>query len=104
MHFGLAHVRHGLAHDPTLAVRLEAAVRRRAAALHGVGGVPARVQDALTLLAAGSADPRAVARGHEAFRALLESMHDGRVKRLEHAGFTAQQAALLSALHTPNFM
>ena len=49
VHFGVAHVRHALAHHPTLAARLEAAVRRRAAALHGVGRVPARVQDALTL-------------------------------------------------------
>ena len=104
VHFGLAHVRHGLALDASLGARLDAAVRRRAVALHGVGGVPAPVQDALTLLAAGSAEPRAVARGHEAFRTLLDTMHEARMKRLEHAGFTAEQAAVLSELHTPNFM
>lgn len=104
VHFGLAHVRHALAHDPACAARLEAAVRRRAAGLDGNGGVPARVQDALTILAAGSTDPAAVGRGHEAFRALLETMHAGRVRRLEHAGFTAAQAETLSGLHTPNFM
>jgi len=104
VHFGLAHVRYGLANDPSLYGRLEDAVRRRAAALHGVGGVPAPLQDALTILAAGSADPESVARGHEAFRELLETMHISRVRRLGHAGFTAQQAETISELNTPNFM
>jgi TusA-related sulfurtransferase len=104
VHFGLAHVRHGLATDPTLYDRLEGAVRRRAAALHDVGGVPAPVQDALTILAAGDAAPRAVARGHQLFRELLETMHASRMKRLEHAGFSPGQAERISLLHTPNFM
>ena len=104
VHFGLAHVRYGLANDLSLYGRLEDAVRRRAAALHGVGGVPAPVQDALTILAAGSTEPEAVARGHEAFRELLETMHLSRIRRLEHAGFTTHQAETISELHTPNFM
>jgi TusA-related sulfurtransferase len=104
VHFGLAHVRHALAHDPMLYVRLEAAVRRRAATLHGVGGVPAPLQDALTILAARGTEPQAVKRGHDAFRELLHIMHENRVKRLEHAGFTPAQAQALSDLHTPNFM
>lgn len=104
VHFGLAHVRHALAHDATLFPRLEAAVRRRAATLHGIAGVPAPLQDALTVLAARGTEPRAVARGHEAFRALLDTMHEGRLRRLRHAGFTDAQAATISDLHTPNFM
>ncbi|MFS8087400.1 MAG: ferritin-like domain-containing protein, partial [Acidobacteriota bacterium] len=104
VHFGLAHVRYGLANDPNLYGRLEAAVRRRAAALHGVGGVPAPLQDALTILAAGGTEPEAVARGHEAFRELLETMHASRIRRLGHAGFSAEQAETISELHTPNFM
>ncbi|HYR75858.1 MAG TPA: hypothetical protein VEM96_08445 [Pyrinomonadaceae bacterium] len=104
VHFGLAHVRYGLTNDPSLYGRLEAAVRRRAAALHGVGGVPAPLQDALTILAAGSTEPKAVARGHEAYRELLETMHTSRVRRLGHAGFTLEQAETISDLHTPNFM
>jgi TusA-related sulfurtransferase len=104
VHFGLAHVRYGLLNDANVYGRLEDAVRRRAAALHGVGGVPAPLQDALTILAAGSTEPKAVARGHEAFRELLETMHTSRVRRLEHAGFTAEQAETISDLHTPNFM
>jgi hypothetical protein len=104
VHFGLAHVRYGLMNDPGLYHRLEAAVRRRAASLHGISGVPAPVQDALTILAAGGTEPLAVARGSEAFRELLETMHASRIRRLEHAGFTTPQAATISQLHTPNFM
>jgi hypothetical protein len=104
VHFGLCHVRNGLAQDPSLYDRLEAAVRSRAANLHGINEVPAPLQDALTLLAAGGTEPRAVARGHEAFRNLLGSMHASRMLRLESAGFSAEQARTLSELHTPNFM
>ena len=104
VHFGIAHVRHVLSVDPSAAGRLEAAVRRRAAALHGIDGVPAPVQDALTVLAAGGDEPARLARGHDAFRQLLADMHEGRLKRLSHAGFTPAQAQTLSELHTPNFM
>jgi TusA-related sulfurtransferase len=104
VHFGLVHVRHALSHDGTLYSRLEAAVRRRAATLAGVGGPPAPLQDGLTVLAAGCTDSRAIARGHEAFRELLVTMHESRLRRLEHAGFTSEQSRLLSELHTPNFM
>jgi TusA-related sulfurtransferase len=104
VHFGLAHVRAGLAADPKLYGRLEAAVRKRAAALHGIDGVPAPLQDALTVLAGGSTQERAVANGHKAFRELLETMHLNRVRRLGNAGFTPAQAELISELHTPNFM
>ncbi|MDQ6799822.1 MAG: ferritin-like domain-containing protein [Acidobacteriota bacterium] len=104
VHFGLAHVRHALAHDPSLYRRLEAAVRRRATTLAGIGSVPAPVQDALTMLAAGGTEPRRIARGHEAFRELLETMHQSRIKRLLHAGFDPEQAETISTLHTANFM
>jgi TusA-related sulfurtransferase len=104
VHFGLAHVRHALAHDEGLYGRLEAAVRKRAASLSNVGGAPEPLQDGLTVLAAGGGRPLAIARGHEAFRELLYSMHENRTKRLEHAGFTPEQARRLSDLHTPNFM
>jgi hypothetical protein len=70
----------------------------------GAGGVPEALQDGLTILAAGSTSPADVARGHDAFRELLDEMHRNRTKRLEHAGFTADQAHTLSELHTPNFM
>ncbi|HEX7151581.1 MAG TPA: ferritin-like domain-containing protein [Thermoanaerobaculia bacterium] len=104
VHFGMAHVRHALAHDATLYPRLELAVRHRAATLSGTGGVPAPVQDALTIYAAGSSDPKRIRHGHDAFRELLATMHEGRTRRLRSAGFTAEQAQMLSDLHTPNFM
>ena len=104
VHFGLAHVRHALAHDPALYGRLEAAVRRRAATLHNVGGAPSHLQDSLTILAAQDTSPAAVRQGQEAFRELLESMHEQRLKRLLNAGFTPGQAQTISDLHTPNFM
>jgi len=104
VHFGLTHVRAGLAADPTLYGRLEAVVRRRAGALRGIDGVPAPLQDALTVLAGRSTEDRALARGHEAFRELLETMHLNRIRRLGYAGFTPEQAELISELHTPNFM
>jgi len=104
VHFGLAHVRHALRRDASLYGRLEAAVRRRAATMASAAGVPAPVSDALTILAAGGSDPRGVRKGHEAYRELLETMHENRMKRLEHAGFSPEQAKTLSDLHTPNFM
>lgn len=104
VHFGLAHVRHALEHDPAVYGRLEAAVRRRAASMHDAGGVPHPLQDALTVLAARGTAPSAIRRGHDAFRELLHTMGENRVKRLVHAGLTPAQANALSELHTPNFM
>jgi hypothetical protein len=104
VHFGIAHVRHALAADPALFHRLEAAVRRRAATLPASGAVPAPIQDALTIYAARGDDPPSVARGHEAFRELIGEMFAARVTRIETAGFTHEQAEILSGLHTPNFM
>ena len=104
VHFGLAHTRHALAHDDTLYQRLENAVRKRAANLAGHDAAPEALQDGLTVLAAGGTDPKSIAQGHEAFRELTHRMHENRIKRLEHAGFTAEQAETLSELHTANFM
>ena len=104
VHFGMSHVKHALRHDTGMYKRLEEAVRKRSATLAGVGNVPAAVQDALTVLAAGGTNPEAIAKGHKQFQELLEVMHENRVKRLYTAGFTFDQAETISALHTPNFM
>jgi hypothetical protein len=103
VHFGMAHVRHALAHDPSLYGRLEDAVRRRAASIPATDA-PAAVVDALTVLAARGTEPAAIARGHDAVRDLLEQMAENRVRRLVTAGFSEGQARTLSDLHTPNFM
>ncbi len=68
------------------------------------GGVPEPLQDRLTILAAESTTARDIARGHVDFCQLLDTMHTNRIKRLEHGGFTTEQANGLSELHTPNFM
>lgn len=104
VHFGVVHVRHALETDPALFGRLESAVWRRAATMAGAQGVPGPLQDALTVLAARGTDPTSIARGHDAFRQLLEDMNVSRVKRLQSAGFAPDQALALSGLHTPNFM
>ena len=36
--------------------------------------------------------------------ALLDTMHEGRLRRLRQAGFSEEQARTISDLHTPNFM
>jgi hypothetical protein len=51
-----------------------------------------------------STEPRRIASGNEAFRDLLETMHQSRIKRLLHAGFDPEQAETISTLHTANFM
>lgn len=104
VHFGILHVKHALGADPRQFARLEDAVRRRSATLSGVGGVPAPVVDALTVLAAGGIEPAKIAKGHDAVHALMEEMHASRLKRLTHAGFTSAQSQTISDLHTPNFM
>jgi hypothetical protein len=102
--FGLAHVAHQLAADPPLRGRLTTAIERRHAALAHTAGLNDEVFDALVVLAAGGWDPAAVRRGHAAVVALAREMDDGRRLRLGRLGFSADDAARLSALHTRNFM
>jgi len=104
VHFGIAHVRHAIENDETTYRRLELAVRKRAATLSSADEAPAPLQDGLTVLAAGGTAPRAIARGHESYYDLLQTMSTNRVKRLRSAGLTLEQAQVLSDLHTPNFM
>ena len=54
---------------------------------------PRRCRTRSTLLAAGATDPASVARGHHAFRELLDEMHEGRIKRLQSAGFSRRAGA-----------
>jgi hypothetical protein len=102
--FGLAHIAHEIAGDPSLRGRLTAAIEHRHAALAHTAGLNEEVFDALLLLAAGSWEPSALRRGHAAVVALSRDMDDGRRLRLGRLGFGADDAARLSALHTRNFM
>jgi len=102
--FGMAHLEHQAALDPSLGDRLRAAVERRHDALLDSAGLNQQVFDALAVLAAGAWTPAAIASGYAAVARLQADMDEGRQRRLVHLGFPAQEAAALSALHTRNFM
>ena len=102
--FGLAHLRRHAEHDPTLLARLATAVHRRHDALQHTAGLNEEVFDALLILAAGSLQPRDLARGWDAVQALEQDMDAGRRRRLARLGFGPDEAEALSQLHTRNFM
>lgn len=102
--FGLAHLSRHVTREPALRSRLAAAVERRHDALQHTAGLNQKVFDALVLLAAGSWEPSAIARGYELVQIMVAAMDEGRRRRLERLGFTSGEAEALSALHTKNFM
>lgn len=102
--FGLAHLSRHVAHDPSLRARLAEAVQRRHESLKNTAGLNEEVFESLVLLAAGSWDPGAIAKGYERVTHLKQEMHDARKTRLARLGFAETEAAALSGLHTRNFM
>jgi hypothetical protein len=66
VHFGLAHVRYGLVNDSHPLSPVVGRSAKTGGHLHGVGGVPAPLQDALTILAAGDTKPQCGARSRKA--------------------------------------
>ncbi|MFI0485443.1 hypothetical protein [Actinomadura sp. 9N215] len=102
--FGVAHLQHQSAVDPSLRSRLRTAIERRHDALVESAGLNQDVYDSLITLAAGEWTPEAIGRGYEEVRELQKEMDEGRQHRLIRLGFPADEAADLSALHTRNFM
>ncbi len=102
--FGIAHIRHRLAHDPDERQRLVAAVEQRAAKLVSLDGLSPLVGESLVLLSARSAQPADIGDAGRAVRDLLGRMSRNRVRRLRAAGFDASTARHVSELHTPNLM
>jgi hypothetical protein len=102
--FGVAHTAHVVRADPHFLTRLRSAVERRHAVLSSTAGLNQHVFDALVLLAAGSWEASAIRRGWAAVQQLQHDMDDGRRRRLATIGFTDDEAAEISALHTRNFM
>jgi hypothetical protein len=102
--FGIGHLREQLDSEPDLRGRLVAAVERRHDALAQTSGLNDEVFDALVVLAAGSLDPAAIARGWQRVQELQRDMDLGRRRRLARLGFAPAEAEALSALHTRNFM
>lgn len=102
--FGIAHIRHRLAHDPDERHRLVASVEGRAAKLVSLDGLSPLVGESLVLMAARSAQPTDIGEAGRAVRDLLGRMNRNRVRRLRAAGFDRATAQRLSELHTPNLM
>ncbi|HEX5058965.1 MAG TPA: hypothetical protein VFV99_06375 [Kofleriaceae bacterium] len=102
--FGLAHLGRHVQEDPAIRSRLAAATERRHGALANTAGLNREVFDALVLLAAGGWSPAQLRHGHQAVVALVGEMDQARSQRLIRLGFEPAQAALLSSLHTRNFM
>jgi hypothetical protein len=102
--FGMAHLDERLATDPGLRQALREAIVRRHDALAQTAGLNDDVFDALVVLAAGAWSPDAIGRGFGQVVDLQAEMDEGRQRRLARLGFSASEAAELSALHTRNFM
>jgi len=102
--FGIAHIRHRLAHDPDERDRLVAAVEARAAKLVSLDGLSPLVGESLVLMSAASLQPADIGDAGRAVRDLMGRMHRNRIRRLRAAGFEAKTARELSDLHTPNLM
>lgn len=102
--FGMAHLRHHLQQDGACRTRLANAIVRRHDALQHTSGLNEEVFDALVLLGAGSWDHADLASGWSAVVQLERDMDEGRQRRLKKIGFSTDEAADLSKLHTRNFM
>jgi hypothetical protein len=102
--FGLAHLREHINSDTAFCSRLANSVRRRHDVLRHTAGLNADVFDALILMAAGSWEHTRLREGHQRVMQLTRDMDEGRQKRLKRLGFSEQEAAELSSLHTRNFM
>ncbi|HND30945.1 MAG TPA: ferritin-like domain-containing protein, partial [Myxococcota bacterium] len=102
--FGLSHLCYSVEQQPELRPRLAAAIRARHDSLRESSGLNEEVFDALLLLAAGSWAPEDLERGWDRVTALKLEMDQGRQFRLRKLGFSEEEAAALSVLHTRNFM
>jgi hypothetical protein len=102
--FGLAHLREHIHSDNTVCSRLANSVRRRHDVLRHTAGLNAGVFDALILMAAGSWEHASLQEGHRRVMQLTREMDEGRQARLKRLGFSLQEAAELSSLHTRNLM
>lgn len=103
VHFGISHVRYVLAANPEQRAMLVHSAEQRAAKLTEMSLSPL-LTEGLTIMAAGSLQPRALSEGADAVRVLMKTMERNRIRRLHSAGFDAIDAQLISDLHTPNLM
>lgn len=102
--FGMAHLSRHVKQEAGLLDRLANAVHQRHQALQHTSGLNAEVFEALVLIAAGSFDGSAIAKGYDAVSKLQDEMNESRIKRLKKIGFDEARAQELAELHTRNFM
>jgi hypothetical protein len=102
--FAMGHLEFQVGLQPELLDRMRAATERRYEALRTTSGLSEDVFDSLVVMAAGSWEPPAIARGHAAVALLEHEMAEGRERRLRRLGFPPSEASTLSSLHTRNFM
>jgi hypothetical protein len=100
----MGHLGEHVAAEPSVRLRLAAAVRRRHDVLASTTGLADSVHDALVVLAAGEWSRAAISRGWARVQRLQRDMDEGRRRRLVRLGFADDDAAELSDLHTRNFM
>ncbi len=104
VHFGMAHIRYLLSEDAGAVNMLMRAVFERSLVLRDVTSINELVTRALAILAGGGIEPAQLKVGTGRVNGLLKLMDENRRKRLVSIGFSPEQAAEVSALHTPNFM
>lgn len=104
------HVAFALAHlmqhrsDPEMLTKYRNAIQRRYESLAGFSELNEDVYAALHLVFSGSLEADALRTGYSRMSRMVAEMHRSRTARLVQLGFTAAEAADLSALHTKNFM
>jgi hypothetical protein len=102
--FAMGHLGEHLRAEPPFRQQLAAAIRRRHDVLASTGGLSDSVHDALVVLAAGDWSREAISRGWTGVQQLQAEMEEGRRRRLVRLGFSDDESAELSTLHTRNFM
>lgn len=102
--FGLAHLARHARLEPGLRPRLRAAIEGRHDKLKHSSGLNEEVLDALVLIAGGGFEAEALRRGAARVSELKQAMDRSRRQYLTRLGFSEEDAAELSALHTRNFM
>lgn len=102
--FAMGHLGEHLRAEPAFRQRLATTVRRRHDVLASTAGLSGSVHDSLVVLAAGEWSRDAIRRGWVRVHQLQEDMDEGRRRRLVRLGFSDDEAAELSVLHTRNFM
>ncbi len=102
--FGVEHLRFVLAAEPERRPSLALAVERRSQVLASVSGLSPYVHDALVIYSGGGVTPAQIRSGAACVATLHREMDRARRERLQSLGFPSEEAAILSAYHTKNFM